>query len=82
MYMGESMDAMPTPIPATKRAAIKISLLGEKAIAREDKANKAADNISPGLRPYLSDILPAMRQPKMAPNAYAVEARIQREDLP
>src|SRR5688572_24953568 len=69
MYMGDNIEAMPTPIPAKKRAAIKKSLFGENAIPREDIPNTAAAINSPGLRPFLSASLPALTQPIMAPRA-------------
>jgi hypothetical protein len=41
MYMGDNIEAIPTPIPARKRAAMKTSLEGETAIPSDEIANTA-----------------------------------------
>src|SRR5665647_3611320 len=69
IYIGDSIDAIPTPMPAQNLEAIKISLVGENAIAKEERAKMAAAVNKPGLRPYLSETTPATRQPMIAPNA-------------
>ena len=69
IYIGDSMEAMPTPIPAQNLDAIKISLVGEKAIAKDERAKITAAINNPGLRPYLSATIPATTQPAIAPNA-------------
>ena len=69
MYIGDIIDAIPTPIPATKRNAINKVRLAEKAIAKEEMAKMAAAVSKDGLRPYFSDRLPASKQPAMQPNA-------------
>src|SRR5690349_7327207 len=69
MYIGESIDAIPTPRPAQHLAAINKSREGAKAIASDEPAKIKAANNKPGRRPYLSATVPAIRQPNMAPNA-------------
>ena len=69
MYMGDNMEAMPTLTPAQNRARINMSRVGENAIARDDIAKINAATNNPGLRPNLSDIQPAIKQPMIAPNA-------------
>ena len=69
MYMGDSMDAMPTPMPAQNLANIKMSLVGEKAMPSEDTAKMSAATNKPGLRPDLSAIRPAHKHPSTAPRA-------------
>ena len=59
MYMGDNIEAIPTPMPAQSLAAIKVSLENANAIASEEIANIAAAINNPGLRPYLSDTAPA-----------------------
>jgi len=73
--MGDNMEAIPTPIPATNLAAIKKSLLGAKDMRREEMPNTAAANNKPGLLPFLSAILPAIMQPAIAPNARLAVAK-------
>ena len=48
---------------------IKISLEGEKAIAKEEIAKTAAAINKPGFLPHLSETFPAARQPIIAPRA-------------
>jgi len=69
IYMGDSIDAIPTPAPAANLATRKRSRLGANAMASEETANNAAASIRPGLRPYLSATCPANMQPAMAPMA-------------
>ena len=61
IYIGESIEAIPTPIPATNLDTIKKSLLGAKAMRREEMPNTEAANNKPGLLPFLSAILPAIK---------------------
>jgi len=67
--MGHNMEAMPTPIPAINLIMIKKDRPKDKAIPTEDTANITAASIKPGLLPYLSASLPAIRQPTMQPRA-------------
>jgi hypothetical protein len=69
IYIGDNIDAIPTPTPARQRKAMKEFLPSARAIAIEEMKNMSAANKSPGLRPYRSEMLPAIRQPKMHPIA-------------
>src|SRR6187399_799049 len=69
IYIGESIEAIPTPMPAINREAIKKSLLGAKAINKEEIPKIEAAIRSPGFLPFLSAIFPAVMQPIIAPNA-------------
>lgn len=69
MYIGDNIDAIPTPDPATKRAMMKLCVLEEKAIASDDNPNMAAAVNKPFLRPNFSEMVPAIRHPKIAPKA-------------
>ena len=63
------MEAIPTPIPATKRDAINRSLLGANAMNNDEMQKTEAAINNPGFLPFLSAILPAEMQPTIAPNA-------------
>src|SRR5688500_9197911 len=69
MYIGHSIDAIPTPIPAAKRISIKKVRPGENAIAMEETAKIKAASIRPRLRADLSANLPAIKQPAIHPKA-------------
>jgi hypothetical protein len=69
MYIGLSMEAMPTPMPAAKRMNKKTGSEDDKAMPKDETAKIKADTINPGLRPNLSESLPAIRQPAMQPKA-------------
>src|SRR5689334_12095664 len=69
MYMGLNIEAIPTPIPAAKRMAIKTVSEPDKAMPIDDNANTMAAVIKPGLRPKRSANAPAIRQPAIQPNA-------------
>src|ERR1044072_6579020 len=69
IYMGLNMEAIPTPIPAAKRMAIKTVSEPDRAIPIDDKANTIAAVITPSLRPKGSAHAPAISQPAIQPNA-------------
>ena len=69
IYMGESMDAMPTPMPAANLAEIKNERLCANDMARDEKRNMRPDNNKAGFRPYFSETLPARMHPAMHPKA-------------
>jgi hypothetical protein len=67
--MGDNIEAIPTPTPAIKRAAINEKSVGANAIANEDKAKMHPEIIRAALRPRFSESLPASKHPRMHPSA-------------
>ena len=74
MYMGESADAMPMPMPPTKRAMLKRVKSSNHPVATADTVKNTAAMISSGLRPYLSASMPAMVAPARHPMSAVVMA--------
>src|SRR5687768_9265696 len=69
MYMGDSIEAIPTPIPAINRMSEKMDNPGARAMPREDRAKMPAAIINPGRRPRRSANEPATKHPTIQPNA-------------
>ena len=70
MYMGESADATPMPMPPMKRATLNSVKSSNKPVITALTVNITAAEMSRGFRPYLSAKAPAtiapMRQPTKA----------------
>src|SRR6478736_1211543 len=69
MYMGDNIEAIPTPMPAANRDIIKKSRFGANAINNEDIPNTKAASSNPGFLPFAAAILPDKMQPIIAPRA-------------
>src|SRR5215831_13911767 len=69
MYIGDNMEAIPTPTPAIRRAIRKIFNAGANAIANDEIRKTDAAIKSPRLLPYLSETFPASKHPAIAPSA-------------
>ncbi len=54
MYIGETVEAKPTPIPPTNRQAINCIMLGASALPTADTMNKKADTTSVCFLPIVS----------------------------
>ena len=67
MYMGAKTEAMPTPNPPRRRAAIRIVNVGGIVEPRAETKNNQAAKTKIGLRPNRSLKAPATNAPKIAP---------------
>src|SRR5690242_6529846 len=75
MYMGDSIDAMPTPRPPMMRKNTNQNSWCERPTPIAEMPNRKADNISPGFLPYRSEIDPAIRHPAIQPRYRLLTAK-------
>jgi len=69
MYIGESIDAIPTPIPPMKRYITKAVNVGQTTHRKAETVKRSAESIKIDLRPYLSLNHPAIETPATHPTS-------------
>ena len=69
MYMGDSAEATPMPIPPMKRATLNMVKSLKAPVAMADTVNSTAATVSNGFRPYLSASAPATMAPMRHPTS-------------
>ena len=74
-YIGESNETPPTARPPRKRAVIKKTKSGAKAVASDVAANRKATSTSSFLRPKRFVSLPAKKHPSTQPNSNELNAQ-------
>src|SRR5882757_6541249 len=67
IYKGDSIDAAPTPIPATIRQKTSMLWLGAHPISTEESMNMAAAMVNGNFLPSLSVAYPVIRVPIIHP---------------
>ncbi|ETJ94702.1 hypothetical protein D041_0620B, partial [Vibrio parahaemolyticus EKP-008] len=81
IYIGDSADAKPIPTPPIIRYTTKALKLSDAAVPHADTTNRKAARIKGRLRPYLSEIVPAMKAPTIQPSSAELIAQPDNEAL-